>query len=528
MIEIFDGDVWNLQYNEYDILQIGKFFLDNHMMDKVVIWKDKTPVKVITSIDIANQRIVREETLVHNETVFVQAREIFRAYGADREGRCLPVVNEHGELEYILIYSYNRDYSLDKWDYVREFDDFDIYSDEIDLELLNRADTYIIENFNEYTDAIIKVIKKYEKDKRIIVTDNKVTYFRNDVEHYSHLDEIYNRLSDGRTMFITGNCKERQRDLGAKRRQLTKYITMEYNYLEVMTSLFWKSNVKNLGPCNPDKNILIIRYPIETDGLGCVISATTDIMKMAFDKCMIPVVDLSIPEECNQFTSGKQENMWTYYFEQMGKVDVKEAYQSQNVIFWDNVFDKFNPYLQETVTFKKAFSIKECLCLSENTRSYCQQQYEKIIPQNEKILGVVARGTDYRTICNYQGNIDNFIQKSLEKMSLWNCTYIFLATEDKEIFEKFCQTGLKEHLLFQNQNRYDYQKEENRLSLLGKIKKREHEDGQMEGLKYFSVLYMLSKCHCLITNVKCGAFLVAKGLNPNFENEWIQDDDFRM
>lgn len=39
MIEILDGDVWNIQYSEYDMLQIGKFFLDDHFTDKIVIWK---------------------------------------------------------------------------------------------------------------------------------------------------------------------------------------------------------------------------------------------------------------------------------------------------------------------------------------------------------------------------------------------------------------------------------------------------------------------------------------------------------
>ncbi len=528
MIEILDGDVWNIQYSEYDMLQIGKFFLDDHFTDKIVIWKDEKPIKVITSIDIANQRPVKEDTLIHNDSVFTQARQKFLAYGEDREGRCLPVINEAGELEYILTYSYNRDFSLDKWDYVREFEEFDLCSEELDLDLLKRADTYIIENFNEYTDTIIKIIKKYWKNKRILVTDHKVNYFRNDVECYNSIDDVYHKLSQNRIMFITGNCHERQRDLGSKKRQITKYLTLEYNDMEVMTSLFWKSNITTLGNLNPDKKILLIKYPIETDGLGCVISATTDIMKMAADKDLIPVVDLSIPEQCNQFTLGKPENMWEYYFKQMSDIGVEEAYHSQNVILWNNVFDKFNPYLQETVTFKKSYSIKECLCLSQKTYDYCEQQWNKIIPKGEKVLGVIARGTDYRTICNFQGNENIFVKKVLEKMYLWDCKYIFLATEDQTILEKFQQTELREHLLYQEQKRYNYQKSENQYCLLGNIKNRENEDGYLEGLKYFSVLYILSKCQSFITNVKCGAFWVVKGLTPAFEHEWIQDDDFRM
>lgn len=528
MIEILDNDVWNVPYSEYDVRQVGKFFLDGHISDKVVIWRDGKPIKVITSIDIADQRTVREDALMHNADVFAQARQKFLTYGENREGRCLPVINRDGELEYVLTFHYNRNFALDKWDYVREFEDYDIESEEIDLDLLKRADAYVIENFNEYTDAIIKIIRKFWSYKRIIVTDNKVNYFRNDIEFYNSPDGIYHNLPNGRVMFITGNCNERQRELGSRKRQITKYITMEYNHLEVMTSLFWRSSVHKLGDSHPDKKILLIRYPIETDGLGCVISATTDIMKTAADKGMIPVVDLSIPEQSNQFTTGKPENMWNYYFKQISSIDVKEAYQSQNVVFWNNVFDKFNPYLQETVTFKKPVSIKECLRLSDKTYGYCEQQRKRIIPEGENVLGVIARGTDYRTICNFQADEDAFIKKVLEKMSLWNCTYLFLATEDARILEKFRQAGLKEKLLYQQQKRYDYQQKENQYCLLGNIKQREHEDGYTEGLKYFSVLYILSKCQSFIANVKCGAFLVVKGLNPTFENEWIQDDDFRM
>lgn len=529
MIKISDYDVWNVEIEAYDIREIGRFFLDGHMQDRVVVTRNGKPIKIVTSLDIANQRIVNEDVLVHNKNVFEQARKIFLSYGEDREGRCIPVINSSEELEYILTYSYNRDIRLDKWDYVREFDEYDTMSEEVDIELLERADAYIIEEFNEYTDAIIRVIRRFWKDKKIITVDKRARYFWKDIIIYDSFEQLYYNMGNeqipaNRVMFINKDCSERQKYLGMKDRQIVKFLTLQYNYLEVMTSLFWKSDIKAYGEKNAKDTILLIKYPIETDGLGCVISATTDIMKMALDKKMIPVVDLSIPEKANQFTGGKEENMWEYYFRQCKDVTVEEAYQSKRVVIWNNIFDKYNPYLQEAVTFKRNEAMKECLCLRAETLRFCEEQRKEIVPEDGKVLGVIARGTDYRTICNFQIDIDTFIKKVIEKMTLWNCKYLFLATEDQEIFEKFEEVRLGEKLLFSKQKRYDYRKAENKYCLLGNIK----DTGCIEGMKYFSILYILSKCSSFITNVKCGASLVVKGLNSQFENEWIYDDEFRM
>ena len=145
-----------------------------------------------------------------------------------------------------------------------------------------------------------------------------------------------------------------------------------------------------------------------------------------------------------------------------------------------------------------------------------KRQFEPFHPADnpERILGVVARGTDFK-----YGGFDSpcpaedaaYIELIKKKMREWNCTSIFLATEDADILEHFKQADFDGQIYFIDQNRYQYPNPDQPGILIANLKK-DTQDYHDE-MPYLAVLYLLAACVSLISNCRCGAYIVADYIN---------------
>lgn len=136
---------------------------------------------------------------------------------------------------------------------------------------------------------------------------------------------------------------------------------------------------------------------------------------------------------------------------------------------------------------------------------------------NEKVLGVVTRGTDYR----YGGFDDlpipmgdqEYIALVKEKMEQWNCEKLLLATEDADVLENFKQAGFGSRLNYMQQERYRYT-DTNKPGILIVNMHRDDHDYHDE-MPYLAVLWLLSECNAIISNCRCEAYEVADFINGN-------------
>lgn len=522
MITISTQDILTVEENacSYDVL---KNLIQDYPNVKVGIYNNGKIKKILTYEDLFSEREVIEEPLVHGADVFEQARDLFFAH--DNKYSCIPVTNAEGALEYILC---NEPNQVDVQNYVSDFAHYNIEDSRIDYELLNRGDVFIIPQLEEYTYQIARIIEKKFPEKWVFFLDQNVEFFfdgTSNVRKITSINEFYFKYKHllNKSIFTINSGKDFTHNT-------MRFIAKTYSSLEVMTSLFWSCDVTSFGEKNPDKTFYLIKNPLLNGGIADLIKFTLFRVEMVMHKPekYIPVIDLSLKEECNQFTRGNGDNTWTYFFEQICDVPLSEVYESKNVIISKDELELFNPYVQEYAYFmdwKTMFG--DYLRFNDTTREYVEKSYVETIPKGcGKCLGVIGRGTDYRS------SKGRWVPNPLEPEALlgevinhfkeWQYDYIFLATEDEEVFRLFMDSELKERILYVDQERVDYSNPENKDLFLSEIKERDNVDGYEDGLRYLGILYILSKCDSLISSATCGASNIVQGLKQGeFEHVLI-------
>ncbi|KAI4441712.1 hypothetical protein FMM80_08190 [Schaedlerella arabinosiphila] len=539
MIRVYNGDAYGVQEEEYDRNQSLQFFLNGHKNEYILIYRGDRLLKVLSYYDVLYRREVPEKVLYLNRDLFQEARELFFSYekADDRWNRAVAVCSGPddagcpGDVECILYYQQN----LTSFIYqASEFEDY-TFDEGLDLELLSRADTYIFEEFEEYTAFICDVLERKFPEKKKIFLDENADVFSCFHFHYcigsrdtlfQNMDDVLHDSPDGKShQMMDGQGKgpgqnavyitsEREKDFFGRRFQ--KNI---YSSLDIMTALFWQKKETGFGDLHPDKKFLLIRFPVYSSGLGDVIrfcmtkAAAVEFRKLDY----IPVIDLSVPDGGNSFSGGREENIWEDFFEPLNEYRPEEVLQSRHVLLCSDKMDAFNPYMMEQYhnSGHMRTIYKKYLRLNEEMKAYIDPIRKRFFGNSEEhVLGVVARGTDYR-----YGGFDvpkpmedtAYIELVQEKMEEWGCTSLLLATEDADIFEKFRQAGFGDRLKYLDQERFQYTDVNKKGLLVAKMKKADND--YHDEMPYLAVLYLLAECSALISNCRCGAFEVADFVN---------------
>lgn len=162
---------------------------------------------------------------------------------------------------------------------------------------------------------------------------------------------------------------------------------------------------------------------------------------------------------------------------------------------------------------------KKYMPLNDVARQRVEDAYQKLFAagknagEDNKILGVLCRGTDYvhcrPTKHNIQPTPEEMFGKIDEIMEEQGCNKIFLATEDGEIYQKFREKY--GDIIITNQKQYvEYQED----GLIGKVSYRNGIGGYEAGMEYLVTVFLLSKCNCLCAGIASGtsgAILLSEG-----------------
>ncbi len=509
MIKVYNGDAYAVQEEEYDRNQSLRFFMDGHRDEYIMLYRGDELIKVLSYYDVLYHRDVPEKVLYMGQDVFSEARKLFFFYEKeeDRWNRAVAVCSKPNEPECILYYQEN----LTSLNYpVSDFADY-AFQEDLDFELLSRADAYVFEEYEEYTSFICEVLERRFPEKKKFFLDENAGLFSDLPFHCQVVTEEELPGDEQNMVRITS---EREKDFCGRRFQ--KNI---YSSLDIMTSLFWLQNEQAYGEMNPDKKFLLIRFPLYSSGLGDVIrfcmtkAAMTEYRELGY----IPVIDLSVPNDGNSFSGGRIENVWEDFFEPLNEYRAEDVMQSKHVLLCDDKLDAFNPYIAEQY-YNAGHMRRICkkyLRLNREMQSYIGPLRKQFFPNgNRKTLGVVARGTDYR-----HGGFDlpspmddlAYIELVKKKMDEWNCEELLLATEDTEILEHFRQAGFGDRLKYMEQERWQYPDSHEPGIVIARMKKETND--YHDEMPYLAVLYLLAECSSIITNCRCGAFEVADYIN---------------
>ena len=162
-------------------------------------------------------------------------------------------------------------------------------------------------------------------------------------------------------------------------------------------------------------------------------------------------------------------------------------------------------------------------------------EYYDALLGDEKVLGVMIRGTDYVT----SGMTGDRIMASADQMAPliheWIEKYgfnrIFLATEDGDIFDDMI-SAFGRNLVSVPQERYRASDFQDGITTISELERLRHPDGEYDAyvedtvVNYLYSIYMLSRCEAFMYSCHCGGVSLARQFNGDrYEKMFSFADD---
>ncbi len=461
-----------------------------------------------------------------DEDVFIKARDFFRRNKDIRHHKV--VVYKDEEPLYCLGWMKNNPVNVDKNNPMVQMSlsNYWVYSTEdegLDYSYVDRFGLFIYSELEEYSYHTAVMIRKHNPDAVVVFTDPNAAFFFKEDENLlivSSEEELFqNRpeLREKRTLRVHSEIKWDVKAVFMN--QVSSFV--------VMTSLYWIKREFYYGPLNPDKTFYLIKQPVKENGLTALIANVIGTKQMirSIRPDFIPVVDLGVHNDPNQFAGTTGEDVWSMFFKQLSDYSLKDVYNSEHVVLDQNSNLNMNPYMTEFVFSNQRAELKygDDLQYNETVKKHTAEVLERVFPADAKrILAVVVRGSDYlsprtKNFVPHGLTAEETLAKAIEYVKEKNFDHVYLCTEDKAYLELFQNSELRDMLIYVDQERIDYQKEENKDKLLIEIFGQEKSNPYLRTLNYIAVLEGLTKCQALLANVTCGAVTYALGRGTDYE-----------
>lgn len=312
-------------------------------------------------------------------------------------------------------------------------------------------------------------------------------------------------------------------------------LRIMYKYKKSKDLNFYKKNevVQENGEEYTEKVFYIIGFDEGWCGLYAIVMHQLTHIAYALDKGYVPVIDL-----CNFKNAYLQENLlgnensWEYFFEQPMNHRLEDINKAKKVIYSvrypDPPDNRYRISYAKTIYDKAQVRywgnlFKLYIRFESSVEAIIKERRNILFANKGKVLGVILRGTDFITLKPSNHPVQPDIQEAIlivrQALHDWGCDYIYLATEDADIYHAFLfEFG---HRLIDNEsNRWTVKDLEDGKSNSDLFVSKEQKIN--EGIKYLSEIYCLSTCHSFIggnTRGSLGALLMSNG----FENQFIFD-----
>lgn len=303
--------------------------------------------------------------------------------------------------------------------------------------------------------------------------------------------------------------------------------------LHIVNRKYAENNSKcSYGNANRGKKFYIINKNEPYSGLACFIMNILGSIDYAERKGYIPIVDMqTMPNIYLLEEEIGIKNAWEYFFKQPCDYGLNDILDSKCVIRENATFagtcarlpSKSVAFLlgkEGDITYWRNLT-KKYIRLNSKIEDSINEEYNRLFLTSDRVIGAICRGTDYtylRPIGHaVQPTTEEMIEKIKEMMHTNNCNKIFLATEDKTIFETM-KSQLGDALCTNRKSFIEYTG-----GLLGKSELNHRENTPyQEGMCYMTTLGLLSKCHCLCAGVS-GATTVSLLFNDQYEDVYLFD-----
>lgn len=281
----------------------------------------------------------------------------------------------------------------------------------------------------------------------------------------------------------------------------------------------------------PDKTFYVIGVDDNWCGLFAILTNKLVLINHAIEHGYIPVIDMQ--NFYSQYLGDYElfkENAWEYFFEQpmgYGLDDIKEA---KNIIKSTSSYQPFNAIgigykdihdANVIDKYKKIFA--KNIRINQTSQTFIAEKYKRTLQGKGRVLGIHCRGTDYNMLKpkNHpiQPEPEEVIRKAENVMSEFQCTSIYLATEDAQIYESFLK-HFGDKLILDASTRWSIDDLPKGRSNARRLSTTDKMGRYFSGMEYLSQIYLLSQCNCFIGGATRGSFGVL--IMPNkFEYQYI-------
>ncbi len=209
-------------------------------------------------------------------------------------------------------------------------------------------------------------------------------------------------------------------------------------------------------------------------------------------------------------------HVWTQFYKQPVQIEGREigelsklpASDETNVLYTPTMV----PYCKPV---RKLWSklLKEFCTLNETEAQYIDNEIRTILG-NQRVLGVLCRGTDYiGTGMAKQPDGKDVITEAKQWMEKYHYDKIYLATEVEAYYLQF-EEALPGRILVNKRSYYEKAMVEQNVNAIGRVHFDRENDDYLKGLEYLSSLYILSRCQALLGGY-CGGTNMALLLNDS-------------
>ena len=291
------------------------------------------------------------------------------------------------------------------------------------------------------------------------------------------------------------------------------------HYLAIKKSI--RKNIHRQRRCSygdehPDKTFYVIGAPYTTAGLFAIVKSVFCHICYAHQQGYIPVVDMQNFRSQLSDNEHKGSNAWDLYFQQPGGYRLEDISRSKNIImscslpFPEGVEIGFDTPLDEVFHEKYSPLYEKYVVPTPGVAAYAEKKKEQVVGNHLNILGVLCRGTDYTDSKPIQPTAEQAVAKAKEVMAQYGYEYVFLATEDKRIYNTF-KEAFGDKLLFSGQKLYEGM---NGKKFLSEITVADYSEKWHNTVDYYSTINILSKCDGLLAGLTCGsicAYMMSTG-----------------
>lgn len=176
------------------------------------------------------------------------------------------------------------------------------------------------------------------------------------------------------------------------------------------------------------------------------------------------------------------------------------------VEFWHNILDEFGVY-------------------NDEVQEYFDNEYNNLI-LGKSVVACVLRSTDYTKTKPKSHPIQPTLEEVFEKihnvMDEFNVEYIYIATEDKLIADRFHEEFPNK--VIENKRHYFNEKfDENNLERVSQVHFNRENDDYLKMLEYMSSINIVSKCDYLVTGLSGGSEMAIYRNGNRYKYSYIFD-----